>query len=42
MSSISVKMPYRPIVHGFWLKSEKFDFGKKAIEHLKGSRMAAL
>ena len=50
MSSISVKMPdYRYIiiiiVHGFWPKFEKFDFGNKqcqAIEHLKGSRMAQI
>ena len=30
------------IVHGFWPKSEKFDFGKKGFhrkEHLKRSRM---
>ena len=33
------------IVHGFWPKSENFDFGKKqnqAIVHLKGSRMVQI
>ena len=33
------------IIHGFWPKSENFDFSKKtnqAIEHLKGSRMVQI
>ena len=30
MTSISVKTPYMLIiVHGFWLKSKKIDFGQK-------------
>ena len=43
--SVVVASSEETIVHGFWPKSENFDFGKKqnqAIEHLKGSRMAQI